>query len=128
MSDFDPSSVPKKEEIYLVCYSIFYEVQFTLPPIYPLHLSTKLFLSSNKLSSDSTFKELKRIGAKTNHIRARTNQTFPRMMEVLAEVKEKRFLWCLVGYNNGATYGQILSLKEQQLFKGFAIFGTLGKY
>ncbi|RNA16958.1 hypothetical protein BpHYR1_046049 [Brachionus plicatilis] len=49
---------------------------------------------------------------------------------------DKRKL-CLVGYNNGATYGQntnltnffifeILSLKEQQLFKGFAIFGTLG--
>ncbi|RNA16177.1 hypothetical protein BpHYR1_048783 [Brachionus plicatilis] len=61
-----------------------------------------------------------------------------------------RFWLCLVGYNNGATYGQvlkayfsrkskktntnltnffifeILSLKEQQLFKGFAIFGTLG--
>ncbi|RNA06686.1 hypothetical protein BpHYR1_012666 [Brachionus plicatilis] len=56
---------------------------------------------------------------------------------------KERFWWCLVGYNDGATYGQvlkayfsgkskkhfifeILSLKEQQLFKGFAIFGTLG--
>lgn len=54
------------------------------------------------------------------HIRARTNQTFPRMMELLAEAKEKylgselskklirRFWRCLVGYNNGATYGQVL--------------------
>ncbi|RNA45247.1 hypothetical protein BpHYR1_000275 [Brachionus plicatilis] len=47
------------------------------------------------------------------HITAKTNQTFPRMMEVLAEVKEN-FIF------------EILSLKEQQLFKGFAIFGTLG--
>ncbi|RNA17375.1 hypothetical protein BpHYR1_004201 [Brachionus plicatilis] len=69
-----------------------------------------------------------------------------------------RFWRCLVGYNNGPTYGQvlkayfsgkskktptktatpfffskltfifeILSLKEQQLFKRFAIFGTLGR-
>ncbi|RNA00569.1 hypothetical protein BpHYR1_035357 [Brachionus plicatilis] len=48
------------------------------------------------------------------HIRARTNQTFPRMMEVLAEAKEN-FIF------------EILSLKEQQLFKRFAIFGTLGQ-
>jgi len=54
------------------------------------------------------------------HIRARTNQKFPRMIELLTEAREnylsselskkliRRFWRCLLAYNNGATYGQVL--------------------
>lgn len=54
------------------------------------------------------------------YIRARTNQKFPRMIDLLIESRDKflhselskklirRFWRCLVAYKNGATYGEVL--------------------
>lgn len=54
------------------------------------------------------------------YIRARTNQKFPKLVELMIEARAKyisielskklirRFWRCLIAYKNGATYGQIL--------------------